>query len=254
MSFSDHKIQTFTHKISDLPDQPNMQPEELKAHFDSSPEELRQALNALCDALAAQTAAADIGFAQTAGVPETTVQEAIENVQSQVTEAIIGSIPSGSITGDKLAQDVRDRFSAIESAAAGEASTRASTDSGLQSQIDTHTGQITTLTAQKCEVVFGSYTGDGAESRTIELGFQPRAVFIIPQSGQMFNDNAPIEKGYGGLAMPDMPCYENTEYPHIQIVSNGFSVFFRQKTNTGTNCTACTNQQYKQYYYIAFKA
>ena len=46
MSFSDHKIQTFTHKISDLPDQPNMQPEELKAHFDSSPEELRQALNA----------------------------------------------------------------------------------------------------------------------------------------------------------------------------------------------------------------
>ena len=27
MSFSDHKIVGFTHKISDLPDQPNMQPE-----------------------------------------------------------------------------------------------------------------------------------------------------------------------------------------------------------------------------------
>ena len=254
MSFSDHKIVGFTHKISDLPDQPNMQPEELKAHFDSSPEELRQALNALCDALAAQTAAADIGFAQTAGVPETTVQEAIENVQSQVTEAIIGSIPSGSVTQDKLAQDVRDRFTAIESAAAGEASTRASTDSGLQSQIDTHTGQITTLTAQKCEVVFGSYTGDGAESRTIELGFQPRAVFVIPQSGQMFFDNIQTQKGYGGLAMPGLPCFDDERYPHIQIVSNGFSVSLRAQTITGTNCAARTNEQNRKYFYIAFKA
>ncbi len=182
MSFSDHKIEAFTHKISDLPDEPNMQPEELKAHFDSSPEELRQALNALCDALAAQTAAADIGFAQTAGVPETTVQEAIENVQSQVTEAIIGSIPSGSITGDKLAQDVRDRFSAIESAAASEAGTRASADSDLQNQINTHTGQITILQTAKAEIACGYYEGDEAATRFISLGRTPKAVLLLSQA------------------------------------------------------------------------
>ena len=30
MSFSDHKITQFTHKIADLPDQPNMPADELK--------------------------------------------------------------------------------------------------------------------------------------------------------------------------------------------------------------------------------
>ena len=119
-----------------------MLPDELKQYFDSSPEELRQALNALCDALTAATAAADIGFAQTAGVPESTVQEAIENVQAQVTAAIIGSIPSGSIDMDKLAQDVRNRFTSIESAATSEAGTRASADTNLQNQINAHTTQI----------------------------------------------------------------------------------------------------------------
>ena len=49
MAFSDHKIAAFTHKITDLPDQPNLPADELKARFDSSPEELRQAHNALCD-------------------------------------------------------------------------------------------------------------------------------------------------------------------------------------------------------------
>ena len=49
MAFSDHKIAAFAHKITDLPDQPNLPADELKARFDSSPEELRQAHNALCD-------------------------------------------------------------------------------------------------------------------------------------------------------------------------------------------------------------
>ena len=238
MSFSDHKIVGFTHKISDLPDQPNMQPEELKAHFDSSPEELRQALNALCDALAAQTAAADIGFAQTAGVPETTVQEAIENVQSQVTEAIIGSIPSGSITGDKLAQDVRDRLTAIESAAASEASTRASADSRMQSQ-------ISALSTTKCEVYCGFYTGDGTENRTISLSKTPRAVLVMTNGGEMYlaNSNAT----YGGLAVTDSPVIYQYDYQQaVKIVSNGFEV-----TIGGSYNCLKTNVSGTIYHYIA---
>ena len=225
MSFSDHKIVGFTHKISDLPDQPNMQPEELKAHFDSSPEELRQALNALCDALAAQTAAADIGFAQTAGVPETTVQEAIENVQSQVTEAIIGSIPSGSITGDKLAQDVRDRFSAIESAAASEASTRASADSDLQNQINTHTGQITILQTAKAEIACGYYEGDEAATRFISLGRTPKAVLLLSQAWGLSYRLS--EYCYGGLAVTGSPVYYWNQNNALVIVENGFEVYYQ---------------------------
>ena len=242
MSFSDHKIVGFTHKISDLPDQPNMQPEELKAHFDSSPEELRQALNALCDALAAQTAAADIGFAQTAGVPETTVQEAIENVQSQVTEAIIGSIPSGSITGDKLAQDVRDRLSEIESAAASEAATRASTDSGLQNQIDTHTGQITSLISTKAEFVMGTYSGDDATERIISLGFTPSAVVVFDRNGTM---------SYSGLLSGGFATGEFAPPKGaVSICTGGFKVYYDHNANKITNGTS-TN--YSPYGYIAFK-
>ena len=239
MSFSDHKIVGFTHKISDLPDQPNMQPEELKAHFDSSPEELRQALNALCDALAAQTAAADIGFAQTAGVSETTVQEAIENVQAQVTEAIIGSIPSGSITGDKLAQDVRDRFSAIESAASGEAATRASADSSMQSQ-------ISALSTTKCEVYCGFYTGDGTENRTISLSKTPRAVLVMTNSGMMYTSSS--HGTYGGLAVTGSPViYQSDTQQAVSIVSNGFQV-----THGGQYNCLMTNVSDTVYNYIAF--
>ena len=49
MSFTDYKITQFTHKIADLPDQPNMPADELKARFDSSPEELRRSVNGICD-------------------------------------------------------------------------------------------------------------------------------------------------------------------------------------------------------------
>ena len=137
MPFTDHKLETFTKKISDLPDEPKLLPNELKAYFDSSPEELRQAHNDLCESLD-QIQASAVHFTMTAGVPEENVQDAIENVQSQLDAAVMGNIPSGSVTGDKLAQDVRDRFSAIETAATTEASTRASADSNLQSQISTN--------------------------------------------------------------------------------------------------------------------
>ena len=49
MSFSDHKITAFTHRIVDLPDQPNLPADELKERFDSSPEELRESVNGICD-------------------------------------------------------------------------------------------------------------------------------------------------------------------------------------------------------------
>ncbi|MDY3617700.1 hypothetical protein [Agathobaculum sp.] len=49
MSFSDHKITKFTHTVSELPDQPSLPPKDLKARFDSSPEELREAVNGICD-------------------------------------------------------------------------------------------------------------------------------------------------------------------------------------------------------------
>ena len=202
MDFSANKQDTYEKRIASLPDQPNMQPDELKAYFDSSPEEVRQAYNGLCDTLGSAEAASGIGFQRTAAVPADTVQAAVENVQAQLDAAVMGNIPSGSVTGDKLAQDVRNRFSAIESAATTEASTRASADTNLQNQINTHTSQIASLNAAKCEIYTGTYIGNGAATRDIVLGFRPKAVFIM-QDGFLLETlhNSGQKNSLGGLGI-----------------------------------------------------
>ncbi|WP_317394435.1 hypothetical protein [Agathobaculum desmolans] len=242
MSFEPQKLSTFSKKIIDLPDQPNMQPHELKEYFDSSPEELRQSHNGLCDALTAKTAASALGFSRTAGVPADTVQTAVENVQQQLDAAVMGNIPSGSVTGDKLAQDVRDRLTAIESAAAAEASTRAGADSNLQNQINTHTAQI----ASKAEVICGYYDGDGTASRTIDLGKTPKAVLVVTNSGEMYTTSGATLMG--GLAVSSSPViHSNYSSPYgVEIVSNGFQVCVG-----GTYDRVGTNFSGRRYNYVA---
>ena len=220
MDFSANKQDTYEKRIASLPDQPNMQPDELKAYFDSSPEQLRQAHNGLCDALTEATsgtsAASGLGFQRTAGVPADNVQAAVENVQAQLDAAVMGNIPSGSVDGDKLAQDVRDRFIAIENAAKSEASARASKDSNLQSQIDTHTSQISSLTATKCELYYGSYVGDGIASRFISLPFTPKAVICADNLGQISRLNRPS----GSIALPGTVGGLTIQPNGVQIVQD----------------------------------
>ena len=96
MGFEANRQQVFSKRIVDLPDQPDMSARDLKAYFDSSAEELRQSFNGLCDALIDFSAAAKMGYRESAGVPAQTVQGAIENVQKQVRDASVGtaSLPS----------------------------------------------------------------------------------------------------------------------------------------------------------------
>lgn len=93
--------------ISKLPDEPNdeggMTASALKATFDKAGMLAKTAINKLIAALGASTAAGNIGFAPTAGVSKTNVQEAIEDVQSQLAGVALGSIPDGSITARQLA-------------------------------------------------------------------------------------------------------------------------------------------------------
>ena len=257
MDFAGNKLNDFTHKIIDLRDQPNMQPDDLKAYFDSSPDEVRQAHNGLCDALTtgttAATAAANIGFQRTAAVPADTVQAAVENVQSQLDAAVMGNIPSGSVDSDKLAQDVRDRFVTIESKAASEASTRASADTNLQNQINTHTSQIASLSANKCEIYTGTYIGNGVypneTTQDIVLGFRPKAVlvmyagFLIEQSFGTGRKNS-----FGGIAIDG---WSNTG---ISLTDNGFRVRECHEINseTGMHSTQVNYIGYT-YVYLAFK-
>lgn len=241
MGFSENKLQQFSKKISSLRDQPNMQPSELKAYFDSSPEEVRQAHNGLCDALSAVSAAAALGFQRTAGVPADTVQAAVENVQSQITDAVLGNIPSGSVDSDKLAQDVRNRFTAIETAAAGEAAARAGGDSNLQQQITA----LQSIVAVKSEIICGYYDGDGTASRLISLGKTPKAVLVMTQGGEIYATNSMTL--FGGLAVTGSPSFhEIYNLDTVTIVTNGFQVYVG-----GIYDRVLSNASGQRYNYIA---
>ena len=73
-----------THRISNLADEPDMAADDLKAYFDSSPQELLDSHNALVSALTASQAAADLGFAPTGSLTATNIQQAIEALQAQI--------------------------------------------------------------------------------------------------------------------------------------------------------------------------
>ena len=136
MSFSDHKITQFTHKITDLPDQPSLPANELKARFDSSPEELRQAVNGICDDASRLEARVE-------GIVVDTFGDTIDR----------------EMLSDELAAELDAK--AEQTALTSEAQTRETADSAL----DTRVAALETAVPEKCEIYLGTYTGTG-ESTT----------------------------------------------------------------------------------------
>jgi hypothetical protein len=84
MAFS--KLTAFTKTVSDLADKPALTPAALKAQFDSSPNELKDALNALIDALKQTTAgdsgAKNLGATTISGLTGTDVQSLLESLKA----------------------------------------------------------------------------------------------------------------------------------------------------------------------------
>lgn len=215
MGFEANRQQVFSKRIVDLPDQPDMSARDLKAYFDSSAEELRESFNVLCDALGDFSAAAKMGYHESAGVPAQTVQDAIENVQKQVRDASVGKLPSGCVDGDKLAQDVRNRLTAIEHAAESETNARTAADTDLQNDMNT----VKTTLAVKTACNFGTYTGDGTEKRTITLGYHPKAVLVF-REGCYTGYSSAI---YGGLASEDVPLMYGDSVG-LGVTADGFQL------------------------------
>ena len=215
MGFESYRQGAFTKRLADLPDQPDMSARDLKAYFDSSAEELRQSFNELCNALSDLSAAAKMGYRASAGVPAKTVQDAIENVQQQLRNASVGQLPSGCVDGDKLAQDVRNRLTAIEHAAESETNARTAVDADLQTDMNTVKTTLTVKTA--CH--FGTYTGDGTEKRTITLGYHPKAVLVF-REGCYTGYSSAI---YGGLASENVPLMYGDSVG-LGVTADGFQL------------------------------
>ena len=158
MSFTDHKITQFVHRIVDLPDQPNLPADELKARFDSSPEELRQAVNGICDDAATLSGKVDSILAETFdGVVE----------KSMLSEALADEIDAKAVE-----TSVASRFTAEQTA-------RESADTALDTRVDA----LETELPQKVEIYVGTYSGTGdSNTQRITLPFTPKAVLVSPNS------------------------------------------------------------------------
>lgn len=93
--------------ISKLDDEPNdvggLSAASLKAKFDLAGNLLKKALNDLVAALGNNAAAKNIGFAPTTAVNADNVQDAIENVQSQIADVSQSGIADASVTAAKIA-------------------------------------------------------------------------------------------------------------------------------------------------------
>ena len=205
MSFTDHKITAFAHRVADLPDEPQIPAADLKSRFDACPEELRVAHNAVCDDAARLEARVE-------GIVVDTFGDTIDK----------------EMLSDELAAELDGK--ATQSALSAEAAARESADDALQSSISS----VQTSLAAKCEVYFGTYTGDGQETQEIVLGFQPTAVYTTNQWGRDGNAN----DTYGGLVFLDIPSGA------CEITENGFRV---------TGQTVYCNRLGDTYKYIAFK-
>ena len=147
MSFSDHKITQFTHKITDLPDQPSLPANELKARFDSSPEELRQAVNGICDEASRLEARVE-------GIVMDTFGDTIdrEMLSDELAAELDAKATQAALTSETTA--LKNRVSSLEQAM-----------------------------PKRAQVIYGTYTGDGTENRLISLGFKPYLVILAPTIG-----------------------------------------------------------------------
>ena len=118
------------------------------------------------------------------------------------------------------------------------------TDAELEDRVEA----LETTGTLKSEVIFGTYTGDGTENRTINLGFTPAAVEVYRSTGEQYATVG--SSGYfGGLAINGYPCGGSTN-KSVEVVTNGFKV---SDGPYGSSIYPRSNQDGLVYYFIAYK-
>ena len=196
MSFSDHKITQFTHRISELADQPNLPADELKARFDSSPEELRQSVNGICDDAARLEARVEGIVVETFG------------------DTIDKSMLSTELAAELDAKATQTALSEVSADVTAEAAARESGDSALSGQISS----LQTTVAQRARVVYGTYTGNGTENRAVSVGFAPKLVYICrTDAAYFYGVLSPMRTRLGGSGT------RSSQHP-AHLTASGFTV------------------------------
>lgn len=199
-------IPAFAEPITGLPDTPTCAANELKRRFQAPADEVRTAHNALAEA-------------------HETLDEKVAGIIAETFEGIIDK----TMLAPEFVEEVDAK--ATQDALSAEETARQSADETLSSRMNS----LESKTNQKCEVVFGSYTGTGTYPRTIYLGFTPKAVLIGHQNG-LIGDTTAV---YSTLMLNGY----NTSY--CGIVSEGFTLYDYDYSHLNYNAA--------QFFYIAFK-
>ena len=132
-------------------------------------------------------------------------------------------------------------LSAIDTAVAAKADSTSvnSRFSTLETELDSRFTAVDSSISglnKRLEVIVGSYRGNGAASRTIYLGFTPKAVLVEIVTGWRGGDGT----SQGGMALTNQPAQWGD--PLISIVTDGFQVYLTETSNT--------NQENTLYYYL----
>lgn len=78
-------------------------------------------------------------------------------------------------------------------------------------------------------IVTGSYTGDGADSQAITLGFRPRAVLVRAVNGAA-SDNY---RTYSGLAVEGQDAVNAEGTPILKLTAIGFQAHYSSRESSG---------------------
>ena len=118
-----------------------------------------------------------------------------------------------------------------------------STDDFLRTDFNADFAAIDGALGAKCEMAVGSYVGDGEESRTISLPFQPQAVLLTNSEGETYR----FPETTGGLALAGHPLasYQYGD-PCLAVAGSGFQVG-QSDRYVNTNATGMA------YHYAAFR-
>ena len=121
-----------------------------------------------------------------------------------------------------------------------------------QSALTALTQTVAGLSPQIPAIITGSYTGDGKAERFLNLGFTPKAVFIITSYGAVLDSSNGSHTCYGGLALPGLPTAVG-DHMCVEIKTGGVGLYhWYEHTSTFTR-SYTTNEQNTVYYYIALK-
>ena len=106
---------------------------------------------------------------------------------------------------------------------------------------------LTSTAAAIPKIVSGTYTGNGAASKLVNIGFTPKVVYVITQDGYSHTTNMI----FGGMALPDSPAKLDTgsdEFLAVSIVDQGFRVYYDSSNNY---YKAYANIKDRVYHYLA---